>query len=145
MKTVPLNPNLADTSHAIERSEEAAICGEIARHLLDLRESTSAHRALAFISKLYAISSVEPAAFWLVVRIMSGDMSELTRSYSELGKQRGCSKQGAQQLDERVLRALHGHFPEIERAIVEMRGIRAGYLKAKAPQTETRGDRMSYQ
>lgn len=141
MKTVPLNPNLADTSHAIERSEEAAICGEIARHLLDLRESTSAHRASCFVAKLSALHEADQDAFWFVLRILSGDMSELTKSFSELGKAHGTSKQAQQQRVERSLRAIHLHFPHIERALVEMRGITAGYL----PQTETRGDRMSYQ
>ena len=141
MKTVPLNPNLADTSHAIERSEEAAICGEIARHLLDLREATSSNRAAAFVSKLYSLHEADHQAFWFVVRILSGDLSELTKSFSDLGKEHGTSKQAQQQQVERSLRAISLHFPRLEKALIEMRAIKASYL----PQTETRGDRMSYQ
>lgn len=141
MKTVPLNPNMPDTSHGIERSEEAAICGEIARHILDLAECTSQSRAISFVKKLSALHQADKDAFWFVLRILTGDMSELTKSFSELGKAHATSKQDQQQKNERAMAAIHLHFPHIERALVEMRGITAGYL----PQTETRGDRMSYQ
>lgn len=133
MKYVPLNPSLPSREPQTERTEEAAIVGEIARHLLDMRETTSATRVVQFVSKLNALVQVEPEAFWLVVRIMSGDLSEVTRSYSEIGRSQGMSKQAAQQRQERVLRALHAHYPEVERALVSMLACTADYMGERKP------------
>lgn len=125
MQTVPLSPKLSDVPHPIERGEEAAIAGEIARHLLDYREATSASRCASFLQKLVAIHTVEPAALWVVLRLLSGDMGEITRSYADIGKENGRAKQAVQQELERVLVALQAHYPQAAAAIIQLRCITA--------------------
>lgn len=128
MQTQQLSINTQDRSHDLERSEEAAIVGEMARRLLDIRETSSAHRATSLIAKLHALCLINPEAFWMVVSLLTGDLSEITRSYEELGAERGRSKQGQQQAIERVLFALNRHFPELAKAVIELRHITAEYI-----------------
>ncbi len=125
MHTQQLTVNQQDRSHEVERSEEAAIAGEIARRLLDMRDCSGAHRATALISKLHALSIINPAAFWLVISLMTGDLSEITRSYQDIGKEQGRKKQAVQQEIERVLSALRTHFPKLAIALIELRHITA--------------------
>ena len=70
MHTQQLTTNQLDRPHDVERSEEAAIWGEIARHLLDAKEATSAARASAMLSKLHALSLVHPEALWMTVSLL---------------------------------------------------------------------------
>jgi hypothetical protein len=117
---------LPDSEHApVERSEESAIESEIAVRLVELAEHTSPSRAAMFLSKLYALHSAEPAAFWFVVRILSGDLTEVTRSYSEQGALHATSKQAQQQAAERVISVITHHYPEAAQAIIQIRGITA--------------------
>ena len=127
MKFAQLPNQVPDEHHGIERSEEAAIEGEIARPLLDLAEVSSHSRAAEFVGKLHAIHLCEPAALWAVLRILSGNLDELTRSYEDIGHEQHRSKQAVQQEWERVLRALHAHFPRVEKVLVELRSIKASY------------------
>lgn len=122
-----LDPRIASEYHETERSEEAAIAGEIARHVLEWREHTSGSRAIGFITKLSALHHIEPAAVWVVLRLLTGDLSEVTRSYADLGAEGSRSKQACQQEQERVLRAIERHYPELSAAIVQLRHITAKY------------------
>lgn len=123
MQTQQLTVNQQDRSHEVERSEEAAIAGEIASRLLQLREISSADRATTLISKLHALSLISPSTFWLVCTLMSGDLTEITRSYSEIGKQQGKSKQAVEQERSRALTKIQIHFPHLAKAIIELRHI----------------------
>lgn len=123
MHTQQLTVNQQDRPHEIERSEEAAICGEIARRFLDLKETTSGYRASAFITKLHALALVHPEALWIVMSLLTGDLTEITRSYSDMGKDHGRSKQGEEQARARALEAINKHFPNLAQAVIELRHI----------------------
>lgn len=126
MRPVPLSDNLADkSSQGGGRSEEAAIHAEIATRIIELRELVGALRAVGFFEKMIAIWKVEPAAFWVVVRLMTGDLSEITKSYTMQGKEAGRSKQATQQELERVIMAIRPHYPKLSEAIVQIRSISA--------------------
>lgn len=127
MRLTQLTPNHHEIAHEVERSEEAAIAGEIARRLIDLKEATSKCKTTAFIRKLNALASIEPQGevFWVVVSMLTGDLSEITKSYKEIGLEMGKSKQGHQQRLEKVTLALERHFPELAAAIVQLRHITA--------------------
>ena len=125
MQYVPLSPKIPYEAQTIERSEESAIAGEIACHLLEFAEATSKSKCLSLIQKLNAISLAYPPALWVVLKLLTGDMSEITRSYSNIGEQSGRTKQGVQQEEERVLIALHRHYPELGHVIIQLRGITA--------------------
>jgi len=123
MHTQQLTANTQERPHELERSEEAAIVGEIATRFIDLREATSAHRAALLIGKLHAISRVHPEALWLVMSLLTGDLSEITKSYSDMGKEHARSKQAEEQARSRAIEAINLHFPKLALAVVELRHI----------------------
>ncbi len=108
-----------------ERDPEAAIVGEIAVRLLEIAEVAGPTRATAIVQKLSALSLVSGEGFWLTVKLLTGDLAELTKSYAELGKENGRSKQGEQQQRLRALAAMQTHFPELAQAVIELRQTRA--------------------
>ena len=125
MHTQILTVNTQDRPHEVERSEEAAIAGEIARRFIDLKEATSAHRAAGLISKMHALSLIHPEALWIVMALLTGDLSEITRSYQDMGKEHARTKQGEEQSRARALVAINRHFPHLAQAIIELRHITA--------------------
>ncbi len=129
MHTQQLTVNQQDRPHEVERSEEAAIVGELARHFMDLKEATSAHRAATLISKLHALSLVHPEALWLVMSLLTGDLTEITRSYEDMGKEHARSKQGEEQARSRAIEAINRHFPKLAVAVIELRHITSQFEK----------------
>lgn len=123
MHTQQLTDNTQDRSHEIERSSEAAIWAEIARRMIEAKEATSGHRACLMISKLHALTLIHPEAVWLVISLLTGDLTEITKSYSEMGKEHGRSKQGEEQSRARALAAIQLHFPKLAQAVIELRHI----------------------
>lgn len=129
MQFVPLEARHSYVPAETERSTEAAIVGELARHFLELRENQSASKASQLLHKLAAIHSVEPAALWVVLRLLTGDLNEITRSYADIGKENHRTKQGVQQELERVLAAIELHWPQLATAIIQLRNITADHNK----------------
>lgn len=128
MRTVQLSKNLAaHDAEPAERTEETAIESEIAARLLELREKFSGHRATAFLTKLVCVWTAYPPALWVVLRIMSGDLSEVTRSYSEQGKAHAKSKQAEQQEVERIMAVIQSHYPLVASEIVKIKSITAEF------------------
>jgi hypothetical protein len=125
MHTQQLSANQQDTTHEVEQGPVSDLACGICERLIEWRERESAHRATTFISKLHALSLVNPAAFWLVCSLMTGDLSQTTKSYEEIGEQGARSKQSVQQETERVIAALQMHFPQLAKALVELRHITA--------------------
>lgn len=125
MRLVPLEAKHSYVAPETERSEEAAIVGEIARHLLELREHVSAKRSAGLIGKLHAIHKAENDALWFVLRLLTGDLSEITRSYTDIGKENHRSKQAVQQSLERAIIALELHWPEVAKTVIQLRNITA--------------------
>ena len=123
MHTQQLTVNTQDRSHEVERSEEGAIVGELARRFMDLKEATSAHRAASLIAKLHALSVVHPEALWLVMSLLTGDLSEITKSYSDMGKEHARTKQAEEQARSRAIEAINRHFPKLALAVIELRHI----------------------
>ncbi len=132
MHTVPLNAQLRVDPKTLERAEESAIAGEIARHLLEFAETTSRTRCTTLIQKLGTLAAIDPPALFFTLRLLSGDLSEITRSYSELGKETGRKKQAVQQELERSLAKIRLYFPELEQALVSLRQITANYEDGSA-------------
>lgn len=135
MHTQQLTVNTQDRSHEVERSEEAAIWAEIATRLLEVKEVTSAHRASTMISKLHALSVVHPEALWIVVSLLTGDLSQITKSYASIGKSSGRTKQAVQQELERVIAYLQLHFPNLAIAIIQLRHITAEVIHEEENET----------
>jgi hypothetical protein len=126
MRTVQLSKNLAaHDAEPAERTEETAIQSEIAARLLELQDRYSGSRATAFLTKLVCVWQAYPPALWVTLRIMSGDLSEVTRSYSDQGKTHGKSKQAEQQEMERILNVIENHYPSAAREIIKIKTITA--------------------
>ena len=125
MHTEHLHDNERIEPRQFDRSEEAAIAGECARHLLDMAEESGRERTIVFISKLNVLASLDREALWVVLHLMTGDLSELTRSYEEQARERGLDKQAVQQQLERVIASVRRHYPELANAIVYLRRVTA--------------------
>lgn len=123
MHTQILTVNTQERSHELERSTEAAIAGEIASRFIELKELSSAYRATMLISKMHALAQIHPEALWVVMSLLTGDLTQITRSYSDMGKDHARSKQGEEQARSRALDAIHRHFPELAKAVIELRHI----------------------
>ncbi len=123
MHTQQLTANTQEQHRELDRSEEAAIVSEIAARFIELKQATSAHRASAFISKLHALALVHPEAMWLVVSLLTGDLSEVTRSYADMGEEHGRTKQAEEQARSRALEGINRHFPHLAKAVIELRHI----------------------
>lgn len=123
MHTQILTVNTQDRSHEIERSEEAAIAGEIARRFIEMREATSGVRAIRMINRLHTLSQIHTEAVWIVLHLLTGDMSEITKSYAEMGREHGKTKQGVEQDRSRALEAIERHWPELAQVVIELRHI----------------------
>lgn len=125
MKTCQLSPNLAAREVVpAERSEEALIIGEICERITELAEMSSSTRArtakwLMRVAALFADRESTDAG-WLYLRLSTGDLSQLTSSFSEMGGARHRTKQAEQQEQERALKVIARHFPELQSAIVEL-------------------------
>ncbi len=138
MERLPLSPNLSQRRVVTERSQHTVLYSEICSRLLeDMEAGEDETRAFAFIAKLYAIGTIDPEAFRMVIALTTGDLSQITYTYSQLGKARHRSKQAQQQCTERVIRALKLHFPHLANVIVEIRHITAEINPAK-PHEHTR-------
>lgn len=129
MRSVPLSDNLADKSvQGGARGEEAAIHAEIAERVLELRELVGPMRTVGFFEKTLAIFKCKPAgpaAYWALMHLLTGDLSEITRSYTEQGKEGARSKQAVQQEMERIIITIRPHFAELAAVIVQLRSVSA--------------------
>ncbi len=129
MRAVPLSDNLAGPAeHGESRGEEAAIHAEIAERVLELRELVGPMRTIGFFEKTLTIFKCKPAgpaAYWALMHLLTGDLSEITRSYTEQGKEGARSKQAVQQEMERIIITIRPHFAELAAAITQLRSISA--------------------
>lgn len=126
MKTQILLPNQREPGREIERSEKAAIAAEIARRLLDMREASSGTYTKSFIAKLHVLSNAnERETLWFALSLLTGDLSELTRSYKDVAKQHALDKQAVQQQLERVIADIRRYYPEFAKAVVQLRHMTA--------------------
>jgi hypothetical protein len=75
-----------------------------------------------WIMSLATIASDDESteAVWLYLRISTGDLGELTASYSELGKKRNRTKQAQQQETERAMRVIARHKPQLAKHLGEL-------------------------
>lgn len=120
MKTFPLSPSVsADGRGVSDRSERAAIMGEICERLVEWSEMRSRREVHSWLCRLATIGGDADSseALWLYLRISSGDLSQLTASFSELGAVRHRTKQAEQQEMERAVAVIQRHFPELAAAL----------------------------
>lgn len=134
-----LSPNLrVEPAEPTERSEEAAIQSEIFRAFGDLRRDVGRARAGHALQKMYALYQASPTAFWLVQRVMEGDLSLFSTSYAQLGAEECKSKQAVQQETERAMAILHRHYPKAAAVIVSLFGMTAEFQKDGGGPDDTR-------
>jgi hypothetical protein len=60
---------------------------------------------------------------WLYLRLSTGDLGQITTSFTELGRKRNRTKQAEQQETERALAVIARHFPELAGAINDLKKI----------------------
>ncbi len=126
MDRLPLSPNLSRKETVLDRSEDAVLLSEAAARFMELMtKEGSETKAFGWIARMYAIGTLDPEAFRMVMALSTGDLSQITYTYSQLGKTRHRSKQAQQQATERVIRVLNSHFPQLAKVIVEIKHITA--------------------
>lgn len=123
MKTVPLSPNYsAPVVDALVRSTEAVLVGEIAERLVEWGEAMGRDRPARWLMRVAALAADDRStdALLIYLRLSTGDLAQITASFSELGAKRARSKQGEQQEQERALHVIASHYPELKTAITEL-------------------------
>lgn len=122
MKTCQLSPNIQAPPTTVARSVEAVLVGEIAERLIEWRDECGQHRPATWLMRLSSLAADQEAtdAWVLYLRLSTGDLGQITKSFSEQGAERARTKQAEQQEQERCLRVIGRHFPELRRCIEEM-------------------------
>jgi len=129
VKLVPLNANIAESAYGeVQRSKRAELMGEICERLIEWAELESRETVHRWITRIATLSGDPESreAVWLYLRIGTGDLSQLTASFSELGAQHTMTKQAQQQEDERARRVIGRHFPEVHRALADLAKVKRG-------------------
>lgn len=128
MGHLQLSPQMADTSHAVERSEEAAAFSEIAARMVEMEETGHAHTARLWWQKVAGLFSDPrcPRAGWVYLRLASGDLGQVTTSFAERGKKMARSRQAEQQELERAFEVIRDYEidPRLSEALTEYLGAR---------------------
>ena len=122
MNTVALSGNLQIPPPPVT-SDQARLVAEVAERLIEWSDMACRERVLRWVQRVAGLGRDCPPAMWIYLRLQTGDMSELTRSYRELGIDRCESKQAVQQELERVMAVLTAHYPEMADAVQELRRI----------------------
>ena len=126
MKTTELTPNIPDRPHERERSEAATIAGEWAERSIEMAEIMGKEKAGLLIVRIGQIWIDDPRAMWLVLSLMTGNLGEVTRSYTDQAKDGDRrSKQAVQQELEVLLAKIERRFPELAKAIASLRCVSA--------------------
>ena len=118
-----LMPNIEHPSlHApIQRTEQAAIVGEIAARLIQWRSlHLSESPPTKWLLRISLLAQDSPDALWLYLSIQSGDLSALTNTYQEQATALHLSRQDIHQRHTRALEAMTAHFPELKHTITEL-------------------------
>lgn len=125
---VQLSEDLAEGTQT-PRSQESVLMSEIAERLIEWSECRSRKRAHHWLSRIATLANDEDSvdALWIYLRLATGDLSQLTASYSEIGEARHRTKQAEQQEHARALRVVSRHFPELRSAIDELLMKGAGH------------------
>lgn len=124
MKTLPLSSGISHGTWETptDRSERATLVGEISERLIEWRQIDGPKRVHSWLSRLATLGGDAESkdALWLYLRMSTGDLSQLTASFTELGAQSHCTKQAKQQEHERALRVIARHFPELARELQQL-------------------------
>lgn len=123
MKTYPLSPSLNESPYdGQERSQRSQLVGEICERLIEWSELEGREKVKLWLMSLATIAADDESteAIWLYLRISTGDLGQLTASYSELGKKRNRTKQAQQQETERAMRVISRHKPQLAIHLAEL-------------------------
>lgn len=91
-----------------------------------MREIAGPVKAGIFFQRLGAICTDDPRAFWLVTRLLTGDLDAITLSYTVMAKDGdNRSKQSVQQEIEVLLAKIQKRLPELAVAIERLRCVKA--------------------
>jgi hypothetical protein len=126
VSTHPFNDATAQAPHPRPTIPfEAAIAGEIASRFVEWAEVRSRPEVEKYVRRMAGLLNDPsgPAGFWIYTRLVTGDLTAITMSYSEIGDAGSRSKQAVQQELERALATIHNHYPELQKAITELRRI----------------------
>jgi hypothetical protein len=131
MRTTELTPNIPDKPTHQERTPGAAIVGEMAERMIEAGDVLGREKAGLLIVRIGQIWIDDPRAMWLVLSLLTGNLSEITRSYTQQGKTGDRrSKQAVQQELEVLLASIQKRFPELAKAIADLRCVKAEWKVA---------------
>ncbi len=112
METIQLNENiLYDQVEVTENTEFTKLIGEVSVRVNDLYD-LDAIRCVMFIQQILRIYRVSPASFSLALKVLSGSGEE-KKTYTELAKKAGTSRQYQHKQRQRELAKLSKEFPKV--------------------------------
>jgi hypothetical protein len=118
---VELKANMRLPEVVFERTDEAALLGEIAQRLIEAAEIGGEARIQKWILRMACLFSTEcPRSAWVYLRLCTGDLSAVTASHATIGAALHRSKQGEHKEHKQALRVIARHFPELAVAIAEL-------------------------
>lgn len=121
MEMRQLDPNMAAPERVHERSEAAAITGEVAERLLELAEILGEAKAQRWVLRVAGLFGTDcPRSAWVYLRLATGDLSEITASHEQHAALLARTKQGEHKEHKKALLTIARHFPELARAIQEL-------------------------
>lgn len=116
MRTCPLGPQHdKQPNPPAPRTARGVLICEISERLLEWAEMESRQKVYCWLTRLATLAGDREAtdAIWLYLRLSTGDLGQLTASFSELGAARHRTKQAQAQETDRALRVIARHFPEL--------------------------------
>jgi hypothetical protein len=125
MKTVPLSEARGYIQPVqTAASSEAALYAEVSERLLELVSLTSIVRVNGWLGALMNLRERNYVAQLWFLRIQTGDLGWLTKSYGEIGGGTAMTKQAVEQGFDRALDEIKQVRPEVHAAIVEYRSVK---------------------
>jgi hypothetical protein len=103
--------------------ERIRLTHELTALLLEWADEIKEAEVGRWIRKVAIMHSDCAPALWVYLRLQTGDLTEITRSYSEQGEVRTRQKQAVQQELERVVACFDQYFPELGRAVRDLRRL----------------------
>lgn len=110
-----------------DRQREAALYGEIAARLIELHDGQDEYASpmgrtpLIWVLRAARLASQSPQAFWLYLRLQSGDTSDLSATYDEIARKTFRLPSNVLRELEDAIAVLKMHYPELATAITGLR------------------------
>lgn len=116
MKLVPYDDALLhEIKEPDQRNQVTALASEVAVRIIEFYEINPC-KCIIFLQQLLHVYRTSPESFQLTLQVLSGSGDE-KRSYTEIGKQKGTSRQYQHKKRHTELAKLEKQFPQVAKIL----------------------------